>query len=70
MLEEKPWKDQLPKKLGLTGEVQWILRIGYLKSYPDPVSLQMPVSRFVQVWPLNMEGSLWHSPPGFEKFPG
>jgi len=49
MLEEKPWKDQVAKELGLTGEVQWILRIGYLKSYPDPVSLRMPLSWFVQV---------------------
>jgi hypothetical protein len=48
MLEEKPWRDQVAKGLGLTGEVQWILRVGYLKSYPDPVSLRMPVSWFVQ----------------------
>jgi hypothetical protein len=48
MLEEEPWKKQVSKKLGLHGEVQWILRIGYLKSYPDPVSLRMPVPWFVQ----------------------
>ena len=48
MLEEEPWKKQVAKELGLTGEVQWILRMGYLKSYPDPVSLRMPVSWFVQ----------------------
>ena len=49
MLEEKPWKDQVAKELGVTGEVQWILRISYLKSYPDPVSLRMPVSWFVKI---------------------
>jgi len=48
MLEEEPWKKQVSKKLGLNGEVQWILRVGYLKSYPNPVSLRMPVSWFVQ----------------------
>jgi hypothetical protein len=48
MLEESPWKNQVAKELGLTGEVQWILRIGYLKSYPDPVSLRMPVTSFIQ----------------------
>ncbi len=48
MLEEEPWKNQVAKDLGLTGEVQWILRIGYLKNYPDPVSLRMPLSRFVK----------------------
>lgn len=48
MLEEEPWKKQVSMELGLNGEVQWILRMGYLKSYPDPVSLRMPVHWFVQ----------------------
>ena len=48
MLEEEPWNKQIAKELGLNGEVQWILRTGYLKSYPEPVSLRMPVSWFVQ----------------------
>ncbi|NWG03071.1 MAG: nitroreductase family protein [Syntrophaceae bacterium] len=48
MLEEEPWKKQIAKELGLAGDVQWILRIGYLKSYPDPVSLRMPVPWFVK----------------------
>jgi hypothetical protein len=48
MLEEEAWKNKITKELGVTGEVQWILRIGYLKSYPDPVSLRRPVSWFVQ----------------------
>jgi hypothetical protein len=48
MLEEENWKKKVAKELGITGEVQWILRTGYLKSYPDPVSLRRPVSWFVQ----------------------
>jgi hypothetical protein len=48
MLEEEPWKKQIAKELGLNGEVQWILRTGYLRSYHEPVSLRMPVSWFVQ----------------------
>jgi hypothetical protein len=48
ILEENHWKSKVAKEVGLSGEVQWILRIGYLKSYPDPVSLRMPVSWFVQ----------------------
>jgi hypothetical protein len=49
MLEERgPERDKIARELGLKGEVQWILRIGYLKSYPDPVSLRMPISWFVQ----------------------
>ena len=47
MLEEGP-RDLVAKELGLNGEVQWILRIGYLKSYPAPVSLRMPLSWFVR----------------------
>jgi len=48
MLEEEAWKNRVAKELGVGGEVQWILRIGYLKSYPDPLSLRRPVSWFVQ----------------------
>ena len=48
MLEETPWKNKVAMELGVPGEVQWILRIGYVKSYPDPVSLRAPVSRFVR----------------------
>jgi len=48
MLEEEPWKNKVAKDLGVPGEVQWILRIGYVQTYPDPVSLRAPVSRFVR----------------------
>jgi hypothetical protein len=48
ILEEEAWKNKVAKELGITGEVQWILRIGYLESYPDPVSLRMPVPWFVK----------------------
>jgi hypothetical protein len=48
-LEETPWKSQVARELGVTGEVQWVLRIGYLNSYPDPVSPRMPVSWFIRV---------------------
>ncbi|WP_076789833.1 nitroreductase family protein [Chlorobium sp. KB01] len=47
MLEESPARDAIAAELGLAGEVQWILRIGYLGSYPDPVSLRMPLSQLV-----------------------
>ena len=49
MLEEEPWRKQIAKEIGLTGEVQWILRIGYVNSYPDPVSLRRPLSWFVEI---------------------
>jgi hypothetical protein len=46
-LEEAPERDLVARQLGLPGEIQWILRVGYVNSYPDPVSLRMPVQRFV-----------------------
>lgn len=48
MLEEESYRSLVVRELGLNGEVQWILRIVYLKSYPDPVSSRRPVSWFVQ----------------------
>lgn len=46
--EEGPSKNEVARMLGLTGHVQWILRMGYVGSYPDPVSLRRPVSWFVR----------------------
>ena len=43
MLEESPWREQIAKNLG-TGSVQFLLRIGYIGSYPKPASLRMPPS--------------------------
>lgn len=48
MLEELPMKNEAARELGVNGNIQFLLRIGYLESYPDPVSLRMPVSWFVK----------------------
>jgi hypothetical protein len=42
MLEEAPWRDQVGNTLGIDGVPQFILRIGYRSSYPNPVSARMP----------------------------
>ncbi len=47
ILEELPFKDSVNKELGIGKKIQFILRAGYLKKYPEPVSLRMPVSWFV-----------------------
>lgn len=47
MLEEAPMRNQVARDLALSGDVQFILRAGYLKDYPDPVSLRMPAAWFV-----------------------
>jgi len=47
ILEEPSIGETLQTSLGLTDQVQFILRIGYLKNYPQPVSLRRPVDWFV-----------------------
>lgn len=44
MLEEVPFRNAVAGDLGVTGHVQFILRVGYVKRYPDPVSLRRPMS--------------------------
>jgi hypothetical protein len=41
VLEESPLKDHVARDLGLSGPVQFILRVGYVTAYPDPVSLRL-----------------------------
>lgn len=47
MLEEAPFRDQVGAQLGVSGRVQFLLRVSYTAAYPDPVSMRMPLSRFV-----------------------
>lgn len=46
--EQESLKNDMTKALGLPGHAQWILRLGYVGKYPDPVSLRRPVSWFVR----------------------
>jgi len=48
VLEEAPLKDRLMRTLGLSGHAQFILRVGYVTRYPDPVSLRIPVTWFLR----------------------
>ena len=48
ILEEPSTKDQFVRSIGIGNSVQFILRTGYLKHYPDPVSLRRPVDRFMR----------------------
>jgi hypothetical protein len=49
VLEEKNFHDELNKSLSIASTVQFILRTGYIKNYPDPVSLRRPVEKIVKV---------------------
>ncbi len=42
VLEERPWVEDVRKILGLESKPQFILRVGYTREYPLPVSLRMP----------------------------
>jgi hypothetical protein len=48
ILEEIETKKQVNTSIGITDEIQFILRIGYLKNYPEPVTLRRPVDWFVK----------------------
>ncbi|MBM3787450.1 MAG: nitroreductase [Acidobacteria bacterium] len=44
VLEERPFCDEAPKQIGIAGPIQFILRVGYVTQYPEPVSLRRTVS--------------------------
>lgn len=48
ILEETQTKKQVNSSIGIGDEIQFILRLGYLKNYPEPVSLRRPVNWFVK----------------------
>ena len=45
-LQEVPWKGEIASRVGVK-TIAMLLRVGYVKSYPEPVSLRMPLERFV-----------------------
>ncbi|MCX6316051.1 MAG: nitroreductase [Bacteroidetes bacterium] len=48
ILEEKATSQTIHSYIGVNDNVQFILRAGYVKSYPQPVSLRRPVNRFLR----------------------
>ena len=42
VLEERPWVEDIRKVLELECKPQFLLRVGYTREYPLPVSLRMP----------------------------
>lgn len=49
VLEENPWKNEVKKELGHSGNIQFIIRVGYVRTYPQPVSLRMPMPKIITV---------------------
>ncbi|MEO7047387.1 MAG: hypothetical protein ABI091_18940 [Ferruginibacter sp.] len=48
ILEEATTKQNINQLIGITDNIQFILRMGYVKDYPAPVSLRRPVDWFVR----------------------
>jgi hypothetical protein len=48
ILEEPSTNQTVNQSIGVNDNIQFILRLGYLKNYPAPVSLRRPVDRFVR----------------------
>lgn len=46
-IEEAATAKELPSALGITGDIQLLLRIGYVSHYPRPVSLRMPLQKII-----------------------
>ncbi len=48
ILEEPATREMLNQSIGISENIQFILRAGYLKHYPPPVSLRRPVEWFLR----------------------
>lgn len=48
IIEEAATSQLLNNSIGISEPIQFILRTGYLKKYPEPVSLRRPVERFMK----------------------
>jgi hypothetical protein len=48
ILEESSTRRQINQLIGISENIQFILRTGYLKNYPQPVSLRRPIDWFIR----------------------
>lgn len=47
ILEEKTLLQEIASDLNITKKVQFVLRIGYVREYPKPISPRMPLSKII-----------------------
>lgn len=50
ILEESSTRQIINSSIGISDTIQFILRTGYIKKYPQPVSLRRPINRFVRTF--------------------
>lgn len=55
ILEEASTKQVLNQSIGISDNIQFILRVGYIKDYPDPVTLRRPVDWLLEYDELNLK---------------
>jgi hypothetical protein len=48
ILEESATNQIVNQSIGITDSIQFLLRTGYLKKYPEPVSLRRPIEKFMR----------------------
>jgi hypothetical protein len=48
ILEESPTSNKINQSIGISDAVQFLLRTGYVKNYPGPVSLRRPIGWFIK----------------------
>ncbi|MCG9892720.1 MAG: hypothetical protein MH252_16805 [Thermosynechococcaceae cyanobacterium MS004] len=48
ILEEPATQQPLNQAMGISSPIQFILRTGYIKNYPEPVSLRRPIEGFIR----------------------
>lgn len=48
-LEESPWREELASTLQLARPIQFLVRVGYVGRYPEPVSLRRSLASFVTI---------------------
>jgi len=49
VLQEQPWAEKAGAEMRLTRPLQLLLRVGYPRDYPSPVSLRMPLDAFTKI---------------------
>ena len=49
ILEEEKTRKEVNNSIGVNQNIQFLLRIGYVENYPEPVTLRRPVDWFVKI---------------------
>lgn len=49
ILEEEKTRKDVNRSIGIIKNIQFLLRVGYVKNYPEPVTLRRPVDWFLRI---------------------